>query len=348
MLSNTAGPSRIDGRQMAEDYYKTLGVRRDASQTEIQNAYRDLARKYHPDVNPNDADAKRKFQEVQAAYDVLADQKKRELYDRYGSAFESMGAGGPQGHTSWGTGPSGGFGGFGDDAFDFAQFFGERYGAQPGEMPGGAPGGFAEFFRQFQQGPGPQAARGRARQPRRGRDIEHEITVPFATAVTGGKAQLSVRRVSGKTETIMVTIPAGIEDGKKIRLRGQGEPGSQNAPAGDILLTIRVAHHPHFQRRGKHLHLRVPVTLAEAALGAKIDVPTPKGVVSLQVPAATSSGAKLRVKGHGIDTKQGPPGDLIVEIQVALPKQFDEQSRQMLRQIAERSPQPNPRTDLRW
>jgi len=335
---------------MAEDYYKTLGLRRDASQDEIQNAYRDLARKYHPDVNPDNEDAKRKFQEIQAAYDVLNDQKRRDLYDRYGSSFESMGAGGPQGqgYARWGAGPAGGAGGPGDDAFDFTQFFGERYGAGPGGPTAGPAGGFAEFFKQFQQGAGPQATRPRARQPRRGRDIEHEITVPFATSVTGGKAQLSVRRASGKTETITVTIPAGIEDGKKIRLRGQGEPGSSGATAGDILLTIRVAHHPCFQRRGKHLHLRVPVTLAEAALGATIDVPSPQGTVSLRVPPATSSGAKLRVKGHGIENRHESPGDLIVEVQIILPKQFDDASRQLIEKLVEQLPQPNPRTGLRW
>ena len=334
---------------MSEDYYKTLGVRRDASQTEIQNAYRDLARKYHPDVNPDDKEAKAKFQAIQAAYDVLNDQKKRDLYDRYGSSFESMGAGGPHGGGTWGAHPAGGPGGFGDDAFDFTQFFGERYGAQPGGAAPGGAGGFADFFKQFQQGAGQQTQRGgRARRPRPGRDIKHEITVPFATSITGGKAQISIRRASGKTETITVTIPAGIEDGKKIRLRGQGEPGSSGSPSGDILLTIRVAHHPHFQRRGKHLHLKVPVTLAEAALGAKIDVPTPKGTVSLQVPPATSGGTKLRVKGHGVENTRSGPGDLIVEIQIVLPKQFDEESKKAIEKIAEREPQSNPRNDLRW
>ncbi|MBN2216881.1 MAG: J domain-containing protein [Pirellulales bacterium] len=335
---------------MAEDYYKTLGVRRDASQTEIQNAYRDLARKYHPDLNPDNEDAKRKFQQIQAAYDVLNDQKKRDLYDRYGSSFESMGAGGPQGqgYAGWGGGPGGGYARYTEEPFDFNQFFGERYGASPGEATGGAGGGFAEFFRQFQQGAGPQTSRGRTRQPRRGRDIQHEITVPLTMAVTGGKAQLSVRRASGKTETITITIPAGIEDGKKIRLRGQGEPGSSGSPAGDILLTVRVATHPCFQQRGKHLHLKVPVTLAEAALGAKIDVPTPKGTVTLQIPPATSSGAKLRIKGHGVETRHEGAGDLIAEIQIMLPKQFDDESRRMIEQIAQRAGQPNPRTGLRW
>ncbi len=166
--------------------------------------------------------------------------------------------------------------------------------------------------------------------------------------MTGGKVQISVRRASGKVETITVTIPPGIEDAKKIRLRGQGEPGREGGAAGDIVLAIRVAPHPHFHRQGKQLHVKVPVTLAEAALGAKIDVPTPKGTVSLQVPPATSGGSKLRIKGHGVESKQGPPGDLIVEIQIVLPKQLDEESRRLIRQLAERSPQPNPRADLRW
>jgi DnaJ-class molecular chaperone len=324
---------------MAEDYYKTLGVRRDASQTEIQNAYRDLARKYHPDVCPGDERAKKRFQEIQAAFDVLSDQKKRELYDRYGSSFESMGAGGPRGGAAWQAGS--GAGGFGDEPFDFSQFLGERFGDQPG--------GFSEFFRQFQQRPGgARAGASRARAPRRGRDIAHEITIPFATAVAGGKAQIAVERASGKTDSITLTIPAGIDDGRKIRLRGQGELGSRGESAGDIVLTVRVAPHPLFHREGKHLHLRVPVTLAEAALGARIDVPTPKGAVSLHVPPATSSGTKLRIKGHGVQTRQGPPGDLIVEIQVALPKNFDDESRRMIGEIAERQPQSNPRIDLRW
>jgi len=320
---------------MAEDYYKTLGVRRDASAAEIQDAYRDLVRKYHPDVNPDNKDANRKFQEIQAAFDVLSDQKKREMYDRYGASFESAGAGAYPGGSPFG----GGFG-EGGEAFDFGQFFGERYGADPL-----AEGGFASFFNQFRQSAG--ARRGGMRS-RRGRDLEHELTVPLATAVSGGQAQISVRRESGKVETITVTIPPGIDDGKRIRLRGQGEMGHGGGKRGDLLLKIRVAPHDQFVRQGKNLLLKVPVTLAEAALGAKIDVPTPKGTVSVRVPPCTSSGTKLRVKGHGVASASGSPGDLLVEVQIVLPKTLDEESRQAMEKIAAAQPQPNPRSKLRW
>ena len=336
---------------MAEDYYKTLGVRREASQAEIQDAYRDLARRYHPDVNPNDKNAGKKFQEIQAAFDVLSDQKKRDLYDRYGSSFESMGAGGPQGGGTWRGGEAGpGFGGFEGEGFDFSQFFGERFGAQQGGAGGaGGAGGFADFFSQFRQPGGAGGARRpRERSARRGGDIEHELTVPFATSILGGKAQVAVRRASGKTETITVNIPPGIEDGKKIRLRGQGEPGPRGGAAGDILLVIHVAPHDQFERRGKHLLLKVPVTLAEAALGAKIDVPTPQGTVSLRVPPATSSGTKLRVKGRGVQFKDGTAGDLLAEIQIVLPKHLDDESRQAIEKIAARQSQEDPRAKLRW
>ena len=329
---------------MAEDYYKTLGVRRDASQAEIEDAYRDLTRKWHPDRNP-DKEAGRKFQEIQAAFDVLSDQKKRDLYDRYGSSFESTGAADPKVVITGAARSGPGHGGFEGEGFDFSQFFGERFGAQP--QPGGG-GGFGDFFSQFRQAGAGGARRPRERASRRGGNIEHELTVPFATSVTGGKVQLSIERASGKTETITVTIPPGIEDGKKIRLRGQGEPGPRGATAGDILLVIHVAPHEHFQRRGKHLHLKVPVTLAEAALGAKIDVPTPKGTVSLRIPPGTSSGTKLRVKGHGVQSKDGAAGDLLAEIQIVLPKPLDDECRQMIEKIAAHHPQENPRAKLRW
>ena len=334
---------------MSEDYYKTLGVRRDASQSEIQDAYRDMARKHHPDVNPDDAAAAKKFQEVQAAFDVLNDQKKRELYDRYGSSFESMGAEGPQGAGGWGGGGPGG-GGFGAENIDFSQFFGERFGAQGGADSGaGGPGmsGFADFFSQFRQAEaGRQQGRGRRRH-QRGLDIVHKLTIPFATAINGGKVQLGVQRHSGKTETITVTVPPGIESGKKIRLRGQGEPSPTGGADGDIILTIHVTAHKFFQRYGNNLQVKVPLTLAEAALGAKVDVPTPRGTVSLQVPAGTSSGAKLRIKGHGIEAKGAKAGDLLAEIQIVLPNDLDDTDRKSIEEMGQRHPQ-NPRSDLRW
>jgi len=318
---------------MAEDYYKTLGVAKNASQAEIEKAYRELARKYHPDINPDDKAAKEKFQKVQRAFDVLGDAEKRELYDRYGASFETMGAG-----AGRGAGP----GGFHFEDVDLSQFFGERFGTDLG-------GGFGDVFRQFRQagrrpgpGPGPTSA-----PPGRGGDIRHAVDVPFGVAVTGGEVQVTVHRRTGKTETIAVKIPPGIEDGKRIRVRGQGDGPPGGGPRGDILLTVRVAPHPCFQRRGNNLHLRVPVTLAEAALGAKVDVPTPRGTVSLRVPPGTSSGAKLRVKGHGVTPREGPQGDLLAEIQIVLPEKLDEQEREAIRQIGDRHPQ-NPRANLRW
>lgn len=320
---------------MAEDYYKTLGVSRTASDSEIQKAYRDLARKYHPDKNPDDATAKKRFQEVQTAFETLKDDKKREMYDRYGSAYEQMGGGGP----GYGGGPfrGGGPNGGPEVNVNFEDLFGGG---------AGAGGGFADLFKQFGGG-----ARGRAgRQQRtnvRGSDIEHELTVPFSTAVTGGEAQISVRRADGKSETLQVKIPAGIEHGKKIRLRGQGDPGSAGGSAGDILIKVNVAPHPVFRRSGKRLDLRVPITLAEAIGGGKIDVPTPHGTITLTVPPGSSSGQKLRAKGQGIKPASGDPGDLFAELQVVVPKELSDEDRGKLVEVLEKY-QASPRADLKW
>jgi DnaJ-class molecular chaperone len=171
--------------------------------------------------------------------------------------------------------------------------------------------------------------------------------VPFATAVLGGQAALSIQRQDGNIETIKVKIPAGIEDGKKIRLRGQGGQGVGDAPAGDILITIHVSPHPHFRRIGNRLEVRVPVTLAEAALGAKVDVPTPHGTIALSVPPNTSSGTRLRIKGQGVRAANQPPGDLFAEIQIELPAGLTREERQQLADLSSRYPQA-PRAELRW
>jgi DnaJ-class molecular chaperone len=316
---------------MAHDHYATLGVSRTASAEEIQKAYRKMARKYHPDMNPDDATAKKKFQEVQAAYEVLSDPEKRKRYDQFGSDYESVGAGGGPGTWRYTTttGPQ-------TFPFDLDEMFG-------GGRPDVEGGGFADLFKQFGRG---RAAR---REPHaaRGADLKHELTVPFATAVLGGEAALTIRRASGEVETIRVKIPAGIDDGKKIRLRGQGEPGIGEAPAGDILLTIHVSPHPFYRRTGSRLDVRVPVTLAEAALGAKIDVPTPHGTISLTVPPNTSSGRRLRIKEHGVRPTNGPAGDLFAEIQIVLPDNLAAAERQQLAEISNRYPQ-SPRAELRW
>jgi DnaJ-class molecular chaperone len=319
---------------MAEDYYATLGVSRGASADDVKKAYRNLARKHHPDLNPNDPKAKEKFQQVQTAFDVLSDPKKRELYDRYGSAYESVGAGGGGGRAWTGGGPAGGAPGGFDVKFE--DLFGGG---------GGGSASFADLFKQFNQ----RAGSSRPRRPAAtaGADLEHDLEVPFATAVLGGEAQIAVRREDGRTETIRVKIPAGIDSGKKIRLRGQGEPGDNGGPTGDILIRVEVAPHPAFRRHGKRLEVTAPITLAEALRGGKIDVPTPHGTISLTVPPGVSSGRKLRVKGHGIRSGSGEPGDLFAELQVVLPKDLSEDDRQQMAAIAEKYAN-NPRADLRW
>ena len=330
---------------MSEDYYNVLNVSRNASQSEIQTAYREQARKHHPDMNPDDESAKQRFQQVQRAFEVLGDPKKRELYDRYGSSFESMGQGGPQGGGPWqttGAGPGG------MDDIDFSQFFGEKFGAGGPGPAGGGGGGWADIFNQFRGGAGGGRRGARPRQaPKRGADIEHTLGIPFTTSITGGAAELSVSRHGGKVETISVKIPAGIEDGKKIRLRQQGDASPGGGKRGDILIKIHVASHPCYSRSGRNLNVKVPVTLAEAALGAKVDLPTPTGIVTLTVPPGTSSGAKLRLKGRGVAAVKGPPGDLLAEIQIVIPKTLDEESRKLVEQLAAAGPE-SPRAELKW
>ncbi len=316
---------------MAADFYKTLGVPRNASLSEIQKAYRELARKHHPDMNPDKPDAVKKFQEIQAAFDVLNNPEKREMYDRYGSSFETMGQAAPHG-PEWGAGPAGGFH---TEDIDFTQFFGDRF------AEGG--GGLGDIFSHVRRA----AGRGGGGSKRRGADAESEVTVSFATAIAGGEIQLGLQRHSGETETIVVKIPPGIEDGKKMRLRGKGEPASGRGAAGDLLLTVRVAPHPFFARRGNDLLVRLPVTLGEAVAGASVDVPTPSGTVSLHVPPGTSSGKKLRIKGYGVAPKNGAKGDMLAEVLIVLPTNMTEEDRETIHQIDNQYPM-DPRKNLRW
>jgi len=332
---------------MADDYYKTLGVSRNASQADITKAYREAARKYHPDMNPEDPSATKKFQKIQAAFDVLGNSEKREMYDRYGSSFETQGAGGPHAERAWSAaGPGAEFGGFSAEDVDFGQFFRDRFG---GEVPGG----LGDIFAQFRRAASQRGQQGRSRSAgrRQAADITSEVEIPFATAITGGQVELTLHRPSGKADAIVVKIPAGIEDGKTIRLRGQGEKpsgrGTAGGAAGNLLLTVRVRPHPFFARRGNNLYVRLPLTLGEAVAGAKIDVPTPTGTVALRIPPCTSGGTKFRIKGHGVALKNAPPGDLLVEVQIVLPPKLSEARLNQIRQIDLEHPI-SPRKDLRW
>lgn len=314
---------------MAKDYYDILGVSKTASEAEIKKAYLKLARKNHPDANPHDKKAKERFQEIQKAYDVVGDEKKRAQYDQLGGAYEQFEQGG--------AGPNPFAGGSPFQGFDFSQSYGG------GEMPQGGGSPFEEIFKQFTGGGGGRRGARRA-PPRRGADIQHELTVPFRTAVLGGEARLAIRRGSGNVENLNVKIPAGIEDGKRIRLSGQGDAGSGGEP-GDLYIQVHIDDHPYFRRKGNDLEVKVPVTLAEAALGAKVDVPTPKGEIVLTIPKGTSSGKRIRVKGHGIATSHGV-GDLFAEVQVMLPEKMDADLEAALKKSAESHPQ-KPRTELK-
>jgi curved DNA-binding protein len=320
---------------MAEDHYQTLGVPRTASAEDIRKAYRELARKYHPDLHPDDEAAKEKFKKVQAAFDVLNDPSKREMYDRYGSSFEGVGGGGPG--AGWGGGPfpgAGGAGGFpGGAEIDLESLF------------GGA-GGFGDLF----GGGRTRTSRGKRRAAQvPGEDVTARIEVPFRLAIDGGKTDVRIDR-DGKTETISVTIPQGLPDGARMRLRGQGMPGTAGGPSGDLLLEVGVESHPLFRRDGDTLEVTLPVTLAEAIEGAKVDVPTPWGTIALRIPPGTSGGRKLRAAGMGVRHANGAKGDLIAEVQVALPTGVEPAALAKLLEAAKaaETAAPNPRAQLRW
>lgn len=330
----------FENTRMARDYYQVLGVSRNASQAEIQKAYRELARKYHPDLNPKDKDAKRKFQEVQEAFEVLNDPKKREMYDRYGSSFQGAG-------QEWSGFKPGSTAGFAfNDWDDLASFFG---GGEYSDDIG--VGGLGDIFANLGRTRKGRAGSRRAKTAStRGVDISQEITIPFKIAVEGGEVPLIVARPDGRRDSITVKIPAGIEDAKRIRLRGQGATAAPGGPPGDLFLTVHVIPHPLFERKGKDLYVKLPVTIPEAVLGTKVDVPTPRGTLSIKVPPGTSSGKRLRVPGHGIRTKDGESGDLYAEIQIVAPDRVDALGSSERQAIADlgRAYGRNPRVDLRW
>lgn len=326
-----------------DDYYKLLGVSRGASAAELKKAYRKMAQKHHPDLAEEGQKdkAKAQFQKIQQAYDVLKDPEKRQLYDQLGPDFERMSGGGGQPFQGHGGGPGG---------FDFRDLFGQQPAGAAGGGGAGGGFGFEDIFRQFAGGGG-GAAGGRTgprgRQPRggAGQDIQAAVTIPFSVAISGGETTVSLNR-SGRIESLTVKIPAGIADGKKIRLRGQGE-GPPGVPPGDLLLTVKIADHPHFKRQGDQLLLTVPISLAEAIAGAKIDVPTPKGTVTVTVPPGSSSGKKLRLRGLGVPNKD-QAGDLLLELSIVLPESLTAESRELVQQLANSLPPQTPRQHLRW
>jgi molecular chaperone DnaJ len=378
------------------DYYATLGVPRSAGAEEIRKAYRRLARKCHPDLNPGDRAAEERFKNVQQAYDVLSDPKKKQMYDQFGFYSES-------GFPGAGPGPRPGAG-MDFNGFDFSEFMSQASG---GRGAAGEPGFGANFRDLFSQFFGGRGRREEAR-PERGGDLEYALNIDFWQAIRGAQIRLNINRQeacpacggtgsgsgaaavcpqcngsgnvtqmvgamkfslgcprcggSGRlkntcpschgdgrqvtTEPVEVRIPAGVESGSRLRVAGKGNAGSMGAPAGDLYITVRVEPHAFFRRDGDTIEIQVPVTVSEAALGAKIEVPTIDGRALLKIPQGTQNGQKFRLREKGVEnTRKGTRGDQIVEVLIQAPKANDERVREILRELARLNPE-DPRAGI--
>jgi curved DNA-binding protein len=314
-----------------KDYYEIMGVKRDASQDEIKRAYRKLARKYHPDVS-KEPDAEARFKEVGEAYEVLKDPEKRAAYDQLGANWKAgqefrPPPGWDQGFEFHGGGYTGG------DAASFSDFFEELFGRAGYSQAGSRPGGTYQEY------------------SARGEDAHARVLIDLEDAYHGAQRTITLKhtelgpdgRPQIKERTLNVKIPKGVKEGQHLRLAGQGSPGLGKGKAGDLYLEIAFKPHPLYRVEGKDVYLDLPVAPWEAALGAKVKVPTPTGVVDLSIPAQSKGGQKLRLKGKGIPGK--PAGDFYVVLQIALPPADTEQAKAAYKAFAEAVPY-NPRAKL--
>lgn len=387
------------------DYYETLGVGRASSADEIRKAYRKLARKYHPDLNPGDKSAEDRFKNVQEAYDVLSDSKKRQMYDQYGFYSESgfAGAGGPAGGQGGPRTPNMDFGGF-----DFSDMFtggAQGAGNSTGRRTETGSGGFRDIFSQFFGGRGAEAKEA----PEKGGDLEYVMDIDFWQAIRGTQARLEITRYDvcstchgtggassaaettcpeckgsgqvtqmagamrfnltcprcggtgklgktcptcggegrvARTETVEVRIPAGARNGSRLRVPGKGNAGTMGAPPGDLYITTRVEEHSFFHREGDNIEIKVPLTVWEAALGAKIEVPTIDGRAQLKIPQGTKNGQRFRLREKGVlNSRNNERGDQIVEVTVEAPEPRDERTRELLREMSRLHPE-DPRAAI--
>jgi DnaJ-class molecular chaperone len=309
-----------------KDYYATLGVPKTASEKEIKQAFRKLARKYHPDVNPGDKAAEARFKEVNEANEVLADPEKRKKYDELGANWKmyeqaqargGAGAGSPFG-GQWTYAPGGG--GFRPMSED-----------EVAEMFGGDESPFSDFFRTFFGGAAPGSGQRRARAPQRepGRDVEHEIELDLEDALRGTVQRLGIQH-DGHHRTVEVRIPAGVTEGSRVRVSGEGERGSGSAPSGDLYLRVRLRPHARFDRKGRDLYTKVRVPVTTAVLGGEVDVDTLAGKsLRLKIPPTTQNGQVFRLRGHGLPTTKADAagGDLYATVDVALPQSLTDEER---------------------
>jgi molecular chaperone DnaJ len=295
-----------------KDFYKVLGVSKDVSEAELKKVYRKLSRQFHPDTNPGDAKAEARFKEISEAYSVLSDKDQRAEYDQ----MRAMGSG--------------------------ARFTGGAGGGFPGGFPGGANfggGGFEDVFSNLFGGGGFGGPRG----PQRGADLTTTQTLDFIDGVKGTSIKLNLR-AGGEPTTIK--IPAGVQDGQKIKIAGKGQASPNGGPAGDLIITVSVKPHPVFTRDGNNLRVTVPVTFAEAVLGATIQVPTLGGEpVKLKVAPGTPNGRVLRVKGRGVVTAKAE-GDLLATVDIAVPSHVSDKAKKALEEFDGLLPQEDPRADL--
>src|SRR5271155_1713530 len=382
-----------------QDYYELLGVGRKANAKDIRTSFRKLARKYHPDLNPGDKSSEEKFKQLQEAYDVLSDTKKRAVYDQYGFYSDNVAAGGAPGYSGGNPDEQA------DINFDFGGFdFAGNSGGGSSSGAGTGSGSFRDLFSQFFK-----SGQGGGMEPEQqpGGDLEYQIEIDFWDAVRGAVKKLQITRMetcdtcrgtgaqgqattcttcggSGtiqqtagkmkfnvpctrcggtgkirtackncggegrvrKTETIEVRIPAGVASGGRVRVPGKGNAGTMGAPAGDLNLQVMVKPHPFFERRGNDLYTTVPVTVPEASLGAKIEVPTIDGRSLVRIPPGTDSGKTLRLKEKGVPSvRNGARGDQYVEIQVVVPQPTDERVRTLMKDLEAVVPE-DPRKDL--
>jgi DnaJ-class molecular chaperone len=310
----------VAAHRTRRDYYTVLGVGRSATEKEIKTAYRKLARKHHPDVNPGDKTSEEQFKEIGEAYSVLSDPDKRKKYDRWGHDFEKIEAAGggigarPGGGSyTWSSGGTVPPGSFNFESEDLGGLFEQLFG---------------------------RAASGRTRvrsAPRRGNDLEHPVSISLEEAFNGTQVAFQIRDTqSGETRTVEVKIPAGASEGLRVRVAGKGEPGLGGATAGDLYLIVSIKPHQFFERDGDDLRVKVPTPLYTAMLGGEVMVPTPRGSqLALKVPPETANGQRMRLAGQGMPRLNGTGrGDLYAEISVQLPKGLSSRERELFEQLA--------------
>jgi DnaJ-class molecular chaperone len=331
------------------DYYEVLEVSRGASPDQIKTAYRRLAKKYHPDRNRGDKTAESRFKEVQEAYEVLSDPAKRRVYDQHGHAgVHGNGPAGPQagGWRSAGRGPSRAhtWSSGGEVPIENLEDLFTVFGGM-GDQGGSS---FEEIFGRGRRGRGGRRTRGPAAPTQPGEDIEHEMPISFDESVHGGERQLQFTSPDGHVQTMTVRIPKGVRDGQRIRVRGKGQMSATGGPAGDLFIVCRIQPHPVFRRLGDDVYINLPLTVSEATLGTRVEIPTLDGRTVLKVPPGTPSGARLRLKDRGVQ----PPGDKprghqYAVVQIVPPKNLTAAQTRLLEEFRALG-EGAPRADLPW